>query len=138
MLNPTWLYDYYYAPYCIGDYRCLINNEGNLEFFLDLESYVGILDGMTVSAGGEDLVLANKFKLYREEIDAVYGEYPDLYGTSTLGWWRDPTHGMSREEVLEYEDLALWKYRFAIGMKPLSDEELDKIDVSGFMLLPLK
>lgn len=83
-------------------------------------------------------MLANEFERYCEEIDAVYGEYPDLYGTPTFGWWRDPTRGMSMEEVLKYEDRALEKYGFAVGMEPLSDEELDKIDASSFMLLPLK
>ncbi len=136
--NVEWLHEYYGSSYVNGSRGDFINDKGNLEFFLDLQNNFGILDGMTISAGGEDLVLANEFYRYCEEIDAVYGEYPDFYGTPTLGWWRDPTRGMNREEVREYEDRALEKYGFAVGMEPLSDEELDKIDVSSFMLLPLK
>lgn len=135
--NVKWLYDYCDASYWIGGYGGFINDKGNLEFFLDIQNYFGTLDGMTISAGEENLVLANEFERYCEEIDAVYGEYPDLYGTPTMGWWRDPTRGMSRDEVHEYEDRVLEKYGFAVGMEPLSDEELDKIDVSSFMLLPL-
>lgn len=135
--NVKWLYDYCDASYWIGGYEGIINDKGNLEFFLDIQNYFGTLDGMTISAGEENLVLANEFERYCEEIDAVYGEYPDLYGTPTMGWWRDPTRGMSRDEVHEYEDHMLKKYGFAVGMEPLSDEELDKIDVSSFMLLPL-
>lgn len=136
--NAKWLYDHCEAPYRIGSYGGFINDKGNLEFFLDIQNYFGILDGMTISAGEENLVLANEFERYCKEIDAVYGEYPDFYGTPTLGWWRDPTRGMNREEVLKYEERALEKYGFAVGMESLSDEELDKIDVSSFMLLPLK
>lgn len=136
--NAKWLYDHFDAPYQIGSCGGFINDKGNLEFFLDIQNYFGILDGITISAGEENLVLANEFERYCEEVDTVYGEYPDLYGTPTLGWWRDPTCGMSREEVLKYEDRVLEKYGFAVGMEPLSDEELDKIDVSSFMLLPLK
>ncbi len=136
--NVEWLHEYYGNSYVIGSRGDFINDKGNLEFFLDLHNNFDLLNGMTISAGGEDLVLANEFERYCEEIDAVYGEYPDFYGTPALGWWRDPTRGMSREEVLEYEDRALRKYGFAVGMEPLSDEELDKIDVSSFMLLPLK
>lgn len=136
--NADWMHYYYDALPLSGSCGGFINNKGNLEFFLDLQNNFGPLNGMTISAGGENLVLANEFERYCKEIDAVYGEYPDFYGTPTLGWWRDPTRGMSREEVLEYEDRALRKYGFAIGMEPLSDEELDKIDLSGFMLLPLK
>ncbi len=136
--NADWTHYYYDALPLSGSYGGLINDKGNLEFFLDLQNDFGPLNGMTISAGGENLVITNEFESYCEEIDAVYGEYPDFYGTPTLGWWRDPTRGMSREEVLEYEDRALENYGFAVGMEPLSDEELDKIDVSSFMLLPLK
>ncbi len=136
--NIEWLHEYYGSSYVSGSRGDFINDKGNLEFFLDLQNNFGPLNGMTISAGGENLVLTNEFYRYCEEIDAVYGEYPDFYGTPTLGWWRDPTRGMNREEVLEYEERALRKYGFAVGMEPLSDEELDKIDVSSFMLLPLK
>lgn len=138
MANAKWLYDYCDASQWSGDYGGFINNKGNLEFFLDIQNRFGILDGTTISAGEENLVLENEFERYCEDIDAVYGEYPDFYGTPTLGWWRDPIRGMSREEVIKYEERALEKYGFSVGMEPLSDEELDKIDVSSFMLLPLK